>query len=71
MLALIQALQYYIAATTGSITIFTYHNPTTFLHKVKNKNQMLMRWNSLPLAVLRYSAHKGPRQHYCRCLVKN
>ena len=48
LLALILALQYfeiYITAATGPITIFTDHNPLTFLHKVNNKIQRLMRWS--------------------------
>ena len=50
LLALILALQYfeiYVTAAKGPIVIFTDHNPLTFLHKVKNKNQRLMRWSLL------------------------
>ena len=50
LLALILALQYfeiYVTAAKGPIVIFTDHNLLTFLHKVKNKNQRLMRWSLL------------------------
>ena len=50
LLALILALQYfeiYVTAAKGPIVIFTDHNPLTVLHKIKNKNQRLMRWSLL------------------------
>ena len=51
LLALILALQYfdiYVAAAGGPITVFMDHNPLTFLHKLKNKDQLrLMRWSLL------------------------
>ena len=50
LLALILALQYfevYVTAAKGPIVIFTDRNPLTFLQKVKNKNQRLMRWSLL------------------------
>ena len=50
LLSLILALQYfdiYVAAAGGPIAVFTDHNPLTFLHKLKNKNQRLMQWSLL------------------------
>ena len=50
LLALILALQYfdiYVATAGGPIAVFTDHNPLAFLHKLKNKNQRLMRWSLL------------------------
>lgn len=50
LLALILALQYfeiYVTAAKEPIVVFTDHNPLTFLHKVENKNQRLMRWSLL------------------------
>ena len=47
-LSLIHALQHfevYLASTVAPIVIFTDHNPLTFIHKMKNKNQRLLRWS--------------------------
>ena len=76
LLALILALQYfeiYVTTAKGPIVIFTDHNPLTVLHKIKNKNQRLMRWSLLLQQYCLDIRHiaKWPRQHYCRCLIKN
>ena len=45
-LSLILALQHfevYLASSVAPIVIFTDHNPLTFIHKMKNKNQCLLR----------------------------
>ena len=47
-LSLILALQHfkvYLASSVAPIVIFNDHNPLTFIHKMKNKNQRLLRWS--------------------------
>ena len=47
-LSLILALQHfevYLASSAAPNVIFTDHNPLTFIHKMKNKNQRLLRWS--------------------------
>ena len=47
-LALVLALQHfelYITSSSLLIKIFSDHNPLVFLHKSKDKNQLLLRWS--------------------------
>ena len=47
-LALPLALQYfdvYLNTTVHPIVVYTDHNPLTFIHKMKNKNQKLTQWS--------------------------
>ena len=48
LLALVLAFQHfdiYVTVAEHPLVVFTDHNPLTFLHKLKNKNQCLMRWS--------------------------
>ena len=47
---LILALQHfevYLTSSSSPIVVFSDHNPLTFIHKMKNKNQWLLRWSLL------------------------
>ena len=47
-LALILALQHfevYVGSVTKPVVVWTDHNPLTFISRMKNKNQRLMRWS--------------------------
>jgi hypothetical protein len=47
-LALILAIQHfevYLTSSPSPIVVFSDHNPLSFLHKLKNKNQRLLRWS--------------------------
>lgn len=49
-LALILAIQHfevYLTSCPSPIIVFSDHNPLSFLHKLKNKNQRLLRWSLL------------------------
>ena len=46
--ALLSALQHfdvYLSAAVAPVEAFTDHNPLVFIHKMKNKNQRLLRWS--------------------------
>ena len=48
--AILSALQHfdvYLNCAVHPIEVFSDHNPLTFLHKMKNKNQRLTRWSLL------------------------
>ena len=47
-LALILALQHfevYVTSSSLPITVYSDHNPLVFLHKLRSKNQRLLRWS--------------------------
>ena len=43
----IQQFEVYLTSSTSPIVVFSDHNPLSFLHKLKNKNQRLLRWTLL------------------------
>ena len=43
----IQQFEVYLTPSTLPIVVFGDHNPLSFLHKLKNKNQRLLRWSLL------------------------
>ena len=43
----IQQFEVYLTSSTSPIVLFSDHNPLSFLHKLKNKNQRLLRWSLL------------------------
>ena len=42
-----ECLALMLASSTSPIFVFSDHNPLSFLHKLKNKNQRLLRWSLL------------------------
>ena len=40
----LQHFEVYLASSVAPIVIFSDHNPLTFIHKMKNRNQRLLRW---------------------------
>ena len=50
LLALILSLQHfhiYVTSSSSPVVVFSDHNPLVFLHKLKDKNQRLLRWSLL------------------------
>ena len=43
----IQQFEVYFTSSTSPIVVFSDQNPLSFLHKLKNKNQRLLRWSLL------------------------
>ena len=43
----IQQFEVYLTSSTSPIVVFSDHNRLSFLHKLKNKNQRLLRWSLL------------------------
>ena len=47
MLSALQHFDVYLNPTVYPILVYTDHNPLTFMHKMRNKNQRLTRWSLL------------------------
>ena len=43
----IQQFEVYLTSSFSPIVVFSDHNPLSFLHKLKNENQRLLRWSLL------------------------
>ena len=43
----IQQFEVYLTCSISPIVVFSDYNPLSFLHKLKNKNQRLLRWSLL------------------------
>ena len=43
----LQFFEVYVSSSSFPLTVFTDYNPLTFFHKMKNKNQGLLRWSLL------------------------
>ncbi len=71
-LALILALQHfevYIGSTVQPVTIFTGHNPLTFLQQMSNANPRLMRWSLICQGYNLKMSQERYRKCYCRLTV--
>ena len=67
-LSLILALQHfevYLTSSRSPIVVFSDHNPLIFIHKMKHKNQRLLRWSLLLQKYNLYIRHiKGKERQY-------
>ena len=43
----LQHFEVYLTSSLSPIVVFSDHNPLIFIHKMKNKNQRLLRWSLL------------------------
>ena len=47
LILVLQHFEVYLASSVAPIDIFTDHNLLTFIHKMKNMNQRLLRWSPM------------------------
>ena len=73
-LALVLALQHfevYVSSSGLPIVVYSDHNPLVFIHKMKNKNQRLLRWSlMLQEYVLEIRHIKGKDNVIADCLSR-
>ena len=41
----LQHFEVYVSSSSSPIAVYSDHNPLVFLHKLKDKNQRLLRWS--------------------------
>ena len=72
-LALVLALQHFEVYVSSSLPVVVYsdHNPLVFIHKMKDKNQRLLRWSlMLQEYVLEIRHFKGKDNVIADCLSR-
>ena len=73
-LALVLALQHfevYVTSSSLPIVVYSDHNPLVFIHKMKDKNQRLLRWSlMLQEYVLEIRHIKGKDNVIADCLSR-
>ena len=73
-LALVLALQHfdvYVTSSSLPIVVYSDHNPLVFIHKMKDKNQRLLRWSLiLQEYVLEIRHIKGKDNVIADCLSR-
>ena len=73
-LALVLALQHfevYVSSSSLPVNVYSDHNPLVFTHKMKDKNQRLLRWSlMLQEYVLEIRDIKGKNNVIADCLSR-
>ena len=45
VLLALQHFEVYVGSASSPVTVYTDHNPLMFVHKMRTKNQRLLRWS--------------------------